>query len=148
MNISAQYITVNNSKQNILTMLTDDDNPVLLIVHGGAGSPDRPLVQKYNYELANHYTVVCWDQRGCGFSYSNDELSIDLMLDDLKSVVEYLINKYNQNKIYIAGHSWGAYLGLRFASMYPEYVKYYVGTGQGISSIVDEIDKYNFVNNR
>lgn len=120
-------------------------NPVLLIVHGGAGSPDRPLVRKYNCELADYYTVICWDQRGAGLSYSNDELTIDLMLDDLKSVVEYLCRKYDQDKIYLAGHSWGAYLGLRFTGIYPEYVKYYIGTGQGISSMVDELDKYNFV---
>ena len=145
MNITTEYISVNNSKQNIMTMSTNIRNPILLIVHGGAGSPDRPLVKKYNYELADYYTVICWDQRGSGLSYSNDELTIDLMLDDLKAVTEYLCSKYNQNKIYIAGHSWGAYLGLRFIDMYPEYVKYYIGTGQGISSMVDEIDKYNFV---
>ena len=128
-----------------MAMRTRDSNPVLLIVHGGAGSPDRPLVQKYNCELADYYTVICWDQRGSGLSYSNDELTIDLMIDDLKAVVTYLCDKYNQDKIYIAGHSWGAYLGLRFTEMYPEYVKYYIGTGQGISSMVDEIDKYKFV---
>ena len=29
--------------------------------------------------------------------------------------------------------------------MHPEYIKYYIGTGQGISSFADEIYKYNFV---
>ncbi|HIW86564.1 MAG TPA: hypothetical protein IAA48_08735 [Candidatus Eubacterium faecipullorum] len=47
--------------------------------------------------------------------------------------------------MYIAGHSWGAYLGLWFASEYPEYLYYYIGTGQGISSALDETEKYNFV---
>lgn len=145
MRITSEYININNSNQNIMTICADDNNPVLLIVHGGAGSPDRPLVQKYNSELANYYTVVCWDQRGSGLSYTKEQLIIKIMLDDLKAVVEYLREKYQQDKIYIAGHSWGAYLGLRFASMHPEYVKYYIGTGQGISSLVDEIDKYNFV---
>ena len=140
-----EYVNINNSKQNILTMSTNRDNPVLLIIHGGAGSPDRPLVLKYNSELAEYYTVVCWDQRGSGLSYTNEKLTIDIMLNDLKSIVEFLRNRYNQNKIYIAGHSWGAYLGVRFASEYPEYLKYYIGTGQGISSIVDESMKYSFV---
>ena len=145
MRVTTEYININNSLQNIMIMRTDDNNPVLLIVHGGAGSPDRPLVKKYNSVLADYYTVVCWDQRGSGLSYKNEDLTIDIMLNDLKAVVEYLRDKYYQDKIYVAGHSWGAYLGLRFASMHPEYVKYYIGTGQGISSIVDEIDKYNFV---
>lgn len=128
-----------------MTISTNTYNPVLLIVHGGAGSPDRPLVMKYNNELADYYTVVCWDQRGSGLSYSKEKLTIEIMLADLRTVVEYLREKYHQEKIYIAGHSWGAYLGLRFANMYPGYIKYYIGTGQGISSFVDEIDKYNFV---
>lgn len=146
MKISSQYISINNSRQNILTMGTDDSNPVLLIIHGGAGSPDRPLVQKYNSELANYYNVVCWDQRGAGLSFTDDiKLTIDIMLDDLKAVVQYLRVIYKQDKVFIAGHSWGAYLGVRFASMYPEYLQYYIGTGQGISSHVDEEDKYNFV---
>ena len=117
-----------------MTISSDDSNPVLLIVHGGAGSPDRPLVKKYNSELAEYYTVVCWDQRGSGLSYTKEDLTIDIILNDLKSVVEFLRNRYNQDKIYIAGHSWGAYLGLRFSFMHPEYIKYYIGTGQGISS--------------
>ena len=75
-------------------------------------------------------------------SYTNKPLTIDTILNDLKAVVELLRNRYHQDKIYIAGHSWGAYLGLRFVSMYPGYVKYYIGTGQGVSSIADEIDKF------
>lgn len=120
-NISTEYININNFRQNIMTISSDDSNPVLLIVHGGAGSPDRPLVKKYNSELAEYYTVVCWDQRGSGLSYTKEDLTIDIMLNDLKSVVEFLRNRYNQSKIYIAGHSWGAYLGLRFSFMHPEY---------------------------
>lgn len=145
MRTTTEYVHINNSLQNIMTMSTDDSNPVLLILHGGAGSPDRPLVKKYNSDLADYYTVVCWDQRGSGFSYSKEQLTIDVMLADLKGVVTYLREKYHQDKIYIAGHSWGAYLGLRFVSLHPEYVQYYIGTGQGISSFADEIDKYNFV---
>ncbi len=144
-NTTTEYININNLRQNIMTMSSDGSNPVLLVVHGGAGSPDRPLVKKYNIELAEHYTVVCWDQRGSGLSYTKEDLTIDIMLNDLKAVVEYLRDKYHQDKIYIAGHSWGAYLGLRFSFMHPEYVKCYIGTGQGISSFADEIYKYNFV---
>lgn len=149
MNITNEDIMINNTKQNILTLCSDRDNPVLLMVHGGPGSPDRPLVCKYNCELANYFTIVCWDQRCSGLSYSKknkcEPLTIELMISDLKELVISLIGKYKQDKIYIAGHSWGAHLGLRFAEKYPQYVQYYIGTGQGISSIADEIDKYNFV---
>ncbi len=133
---------INNCLQSLLILSTSPDKPVLLIVHGGAGLPDRALVQKYNRELADYYTVVCWDQRGSGFSPSKEPLCIDLLLSDLKAVVEYLREKYHQERIYVAGHSWGSYLGLRFVSAYPEYVKYYIGTGQMISAYKGEIDRY------
>ena len=140
-----EYAEINHCRQSMLTMRADTRNPVLLIVHGGAGLPDRPLVQKYSAELAGYYTVVCWDQRGCGFSDAGGRLSVDLLLSDLKAVVDCLREKYHQNKIYVAGHSWGSYLALRYAAAYPETVKYYIGTGQEVSALRSETDKYQFV---
>lgn len=143
------YIDVNGTKQNVLVLYEDISNPILLIAHGGPGSPDRPLVHRFNSPLTKHFTVVCWDQRGAGLSYTEantkEKLTVDLMLSDLQELVLYLIRQYHQDKIYLAGHSWGAYLGLRFTKLYPQYIKYYIGTGQGISSFADEIEKYNFV---
>lgn len=139
-------LDINNSKQSLLILSTDNRNPVLLFVHGGPGSPDRPLVRKYNNDLAKHFTLVCWDQRGSGLSFDkNKNLTVDLMLSDLKEVVLALIKMFGQDKIYLAGHSWGAYLGVQFAKRYPQYIAYYIGTGQGVSSLADEIYKYNFV---
>ena len=145
MEIFDQYIEINNSRQNIMTMRTNRENPVLLIVHGGAGLPDRPLVKQFSSELAEYYTVVCWDQRGCGLSCSKGKLDIDTLLTDLKELVEYLRTEYNKDKIYIAGHSFGSYIALRFTHMYPQYIEYYIGTGQKVSAIEAEIDKYNFL---
>lgn len=145
MDITNKYIELNGSKQNIMIMSTDYGNPVLLIVHGGAGMPDRPLVKEYSSELAEHYTVVCWDQRGSGLSYKPGKLTVDIILSDLKALTEYLLKEYGKEKIYLAGHSWGSYLGARFVYMYPEYIEYYIGTGQKVSSIASEIDEYNFL---
>ena len=88
--ISDKYIEINGCRQNILIMCTDPSNPVLLIVHGGPGCPDRPLVKKHSSSLSAFYTVVCWDQRGSGMSYVKEHLTIDMLLSDLKAVVEYL----------------------------------------------------------
>ena len=145
MEIFDKYIEINGSRQNIMTMRTKAQNPILLIVHGGAGLPDRPLVKEYSNELAEYYTVVCWDQRGCGLSCAKGKPDIDTLLTDLKELVEYLRKEYNQGKIYIAGHSFGSYIALRFTYMYPEYIEYYIGTGQKVSAIEAEIDKYLFL---
>ena len=140
---SSEYLLINSAKQNILTMTTDKSNPILLILHGGPGSPDRPLVYKYNRDLAKYFTVICWDQRGCGLSYCKDRLSVAMLINDLNSLVDILCKKYNQKKVVISGHSWGAYLGLKYSSMYPDKIYAYIGTGQGVSSN-DKIEKYNF----
>ncbi len=149
MTLKKEKVFIGGIKQDILTFYTSLNNPILLIVHGGPGSPDRPLVLKYNKELSKSFTVVCWDQRCSGLSYTKESknvpLTTELMLSDLKELVEYLLCRYNQNKLYLAGHSWGAYLGLRFASECPQLLHYYIGTGQGISSKLDETEKYNFV---
>ena len=147
MEIFDQYIEINSSRQNIMTMRTRSENPVLLIVHGGAGLPDRPLVREYSSELAEYYTVVCWDQRGCGLSRTKGKLDIETLLMDLKELVGYLRKEYSQDKIYIAGHSFGSYIALRFTHMYPEYIEYYIGTGQKVSAVEAEIDKYLFLKN-
>lgn len=149
MNTDELYVNIGGIKQNILITYTDVNKPILLILHGGPGSPDRPLVNKYNNDLAEDFVIVCWDQRCSGLSFIKESkktlLTPELMLSDLKELVQFLLNKYNKEKLYIAGHSWGAYLGLWFASEYPEYLYYYIGTGQGISSALDETEKYNFV---
>ena len=145
MEIIHEFIEINHVRQSFLTMRTDSRHPVLLIVHGGAGCPDRPLVKKYNKALAEYYTVVCWDQRGCGFSDADGPLSVGLLLSDLRAVVAWLREQYRQDKIYVAGHSWGSYLALRYTAMCPETVQYYIGTGQEVSAIRSEADKYQFV---
>ena len=145
MEIFDQYIEINGSRQNIMTMCTKRENPILLIVHGGAGLPDRPLIKEHSSELAECYTVVCWDQRGCGLSCIKGKPDIDTLLTDLKELVKHLRKEYNQNKIYIAGHSFGSYIALRFTYMYPEYIEHYIGTGQKVSAIEAEIDKYLFL---
>jgi pimeloyl-ACP methyl ester carboxylesterase len=55
--------------------------------------------------------LVHWDQRGAGKTLTRnpDELpTVELMLQDLFEVVQYLKRKYNKKKIVIFGHSWGS----------------------------------------
>jgi hypothetical protein len=48
----------------------DSSNPVLLYLHGGM--PDYFLTQDYPTGLDEYFTVVWWEQRGSGLSYSSD----------------------------------------------------------------------------
>jgi len=126
-----QYVYIRGENKN---------NPVILVLHGGPGSPLTPYIYKYQSGLEKDYTVVNWDQRNSGKTYFlNDpktvDLSISIMVEDTKQLVEYLRNEFNQEKIIILGHSWGSVLGTAFIQTYPQYVEAYIGVGQLVNTV-------------
>jgi pimeloyl-ACP methyl ester carboxylesterase len=142
-------IDVGGIKQFIVIRGESTENPVLLMLHGGPGSPQTPMNLKYNKELEKHFIVVNWDQRGAGGSYSkdmpDDSLNIDRMIEDTHEVSQYLISRFGKEKIFILGHSWGSYLGMRTINKYPELYQAYIGIGQVSNQRKSEELSYQFV---
>lgn len=144
------YIDVNNDQQNIHIRTNNLDKEVLLFVHGGPGVPDRtwvmPNQSKY---LVDNCIMVCWDQRMAGINYRkkdvDKDITIDMMVEDMKCVVDYLRNRFNKDKIYFVGHSWGSILGVSYLQKYPETIKAYVGMGQFVNGDLNEKMSYEFV---
>lgn len=132
-----EFIEINGCRQFLSIRSTDSDKPVLLYLHGGPGDAALPLVCKYNTSLMEYFTVAIWEQRGTGKSYypfqNDEEVTISLILKDMHTIIEYLLNKYNQEKIYLVGHSWGSVLGLKFCLLYPEMIHEYIGCGQVVN---------------
>lgn len=139
-----EKIKIGGIDQYILIQSEDISNPVLLMIHGGPGLPIPGVsnrskdyaVATSTKELIKHYTVVFWGQRGTGKSARNtpkDSFTIDQFVSDAKEVVQYLKSKFDHNKIYLSGYSWGTVLGLRLAYENPEDFHAYIG----ISQIVD-----------
>ena len=147
---TAYDIDVNNDRQNIRILSTDENNPVILFVHGGPGVCDRSTVIPNQKEyLVDDFTMVCWDQRMAGKNYrrekAKEKMSLDQQAEDLRCVVEYLCERFNKDKIYIVGHSWGSVLSCLFLSKYPEHIKAYVGMGQFVNGPENEALSYDFV---
>lgn len=143
-------IDVNNDRQNIRILSTDENNPVILFVHGGPGVCDRSMVipnqSKY---LVDDFTMVCWDQRMAGKNYrrkkAKEKMTLDQQVEDLNCVVNYLCERFKKEKIYIVGHSWGSVLSCLFLPKHPEHIKAYIGMGQFVNGPENEQLSYDFV---
>jgi proline iminopeptidase len=118
----------------------DVSNPVLLFIHGGPGIAFIALSGLFQDPWEKYFTVAEWDQRGAGKTYaSNDRelqrhtMNVAQMEEDTVEVMNYLRNRFQREKIFVVGHSWGSVLGLWLAHEHPELIYAYVGVGQVIS---------------
>jgi pimeloyl-ACP methyl ester carboxylesterase len=127
-------IDINGVEQGMFIKSRDITNPVLLFLHGGPGMPEYYLTQTYPTGLEDHFTVVWWEQRGSGLSYSGDitleMMTVEQLISDTLEVTNYLRNRFGKEKIYLMGHSWGSFLGIQVAARAPKLYYAYIGMGQ------------------
>ena len=114
------------------------DNPVLLFIHGGQGSPMIGLMDAIQRPWEDYFTVVHWDQRQTGKSYypSDDEnkpITVEQFIEDSEEVIQYLRDYLKKQKLFVLGHSWGTVLGMHMVKRRPEWLHAYIGVGQVVS---------------
>ena len=116
----------------------DRSNPVVLFLHGGPGMPMMYLAHKFQRPLEEYFVCVQWDQRGAGKSYSKnvpvESLTVEQILSDAFELTMLLKKRFEKDKIYLAGHSWGTYIGLLLVKRHAELFEAFVSIGQ----VVDE----------
>ncbi|UCG52086.1 MAG: alpha/beta hydrolase [Candidatus Latescibacterota bacterium] len=131
---SLETVNLGGLDQHVLIRGRDMTQPVLVFLHGGPGMPMMYLAHAFQAELENHFVVVHWDQRGAGKSYSDgipvETMNVEQILSDALEFIELLKRQFGQNKIYLAGHSWGSYLGMLLVHRHPELFHAYIGIGQ------------------
>lgn len=139
---SLELVTLNGSKQWIYLRGHDKANPVLLFLHGGPGTPEMALARQFGLEVEKHFTVVHWDQRGSGKSrgegFAEADLTIQTFLDDTLALVNLLRQRFDDDKIYLVGHSWGTVLGTLTVRDHAELFHAYVGMGQVVNMVENE----------
>lgn len=137
------YVDINGTKQWISIYGQDRDNPVLLYLHGGPGSSTSTYDYAFTRKWSDVYTVVTWDQRNCGKSYSSDQndntLTYELLMNDGVEMTKYILDYLGKDKITLLGHSWGTYFGCNLVLEYPEYYECYIGTGQLVDFYQNEV---------
>lgn len=138
------YLTIGGIEQGFFLRGENPENPVILYLHGGPGSPELPLIEasEPTERLEKYFTICYWDQRGAGMTYSNDtppeSMSVSQFVEDTREMTEYLIERFGQRKIYLMGHSWGSYLGVKTIEKYPQYYYAYMGIGQVTDQLSSE----------
>ena len=141
------FVDINGVKQGMFIKSKDATNPVLLYLHGGM--PDYFLTEKYPTGLEDHFTVVWWEQRGSGISYSPDipreTMTLDQMISDTLEVTNYLLNRFHKEKIYLMGHSGGTFIGIQVAARAPELYYAYIGVAQMSNQLQSEKLAYDYM---
>ena len=141
------FVNINGVKQGMFIMSKDATHPVLLFLHGGL--PDTFLTQKYPTGLEDYFTVVWWEQRGSGISYSADipaeTMTVEQMIADTLAVTNYLRNRFGQDKIYLMGHSGGTFIGIHAAARAPELYHAYIGVAQMTYQLRSERLAYEYM---
>jgi pimeloyl-ACP methyl ester carboxylesterase len=117
--------------QSMIIQSVDPANPVLLFLHGGPGITEFFMEQDYPTGLERHFTMVWWEQRGAGMSFSGDippeAMTMAQMISDAIEAADYLRDRFGQDRILLLGHSWGSYLGIQVAAKAPDRFLAYVG---------------------
>lgn len=143
------YVPLNGQEQYLLVQGKDTSNPVIIWLHGGPSSPDAFVNYIFQRYLVEDYTIINWDQRGCGRTYfnnadvdaSNETASFEQAQADLNALVDYACTRFHVEKVIVVGHSYGTMLGSQYVLNYPKKVSAYIGVGQVVTM---ESDIYSY----
>ncbi len=129
------YVTVGGIEQWVSIRGQDRSNPVLLLAHGGPGSPYTPF-SSWLIEWEKHFTIVQWDQRGGGKTFGKNgatgsgNVTLERLAGDGIAVAEYALKELKQQKVILVASSRGSLIGSIMIRKQPELFWAYVGTEQ------------------
>ncbi len=111
--------------------------PVIVMIHGGPGTPTLPTAWAYQAPWEDFFTVVHYDQRGVGKNAVSADrtalaptLTFDQLVRDAADVVAWVRAELDVERVVVMGYSYGTLIGLALAQQRPEWISAYVGVGQ------------------
>ena len=127
-------VELGGHEQSLMIRGVRQDAPVLLWLAGGPGGSDLGAMRLSGQRLEEAFVVVTWDQRGTGRSYGAldpvETLSFEQAVADTLELTAHLRERFGQERIYLAGNSWGTLPGVVAVQQRPEWFHAYVGAGQ------------------
>jgi pimeloyl-ACP methyl ester carboxylesterase len=133
---SLESVELNGRKEWITLRGRDAKAPLLLWLAGGPGGTELSTVRRDLGRLEERFVVAVWDQPGAGKSYyaaRHEDLSVDMYVDDASALIELLCARFGKRKVFLAGESWGSFLGVLVAKARPERIAAFFGTGQMVA---------------
>ena len=141
-----EKVNLGGSEQWITIRGKDMRKPVLLYLGiGGPGAGGFPASALTLAPLEDHFVVVNWDQPGTGKSYHAvpiSTLTVERFIADAHELTQLLRARFQQDKIYVLGLSWGTILGIQLVQQYPDLFYAYVGTGQMVNTTENDVMGY------
>ncbi|HEX6306037.1 MAG TPA: alpha/beta hydrolase [Anaerolineales bacterium] len=140
-------VRIGGHDQALMIHAATPDKPVLLYLSGGPGQSDLAFSRLFFEKLAQDFVVVGWDQRGTGKSYPAldpvSTLTLDRAVSDTIQVTNYLRQRFDEDKIYLLGESWGTTLGVLAVQRRPDLYYAWIGSGQMVSQRVTDQRLYH-----
>jgi pimeloyl-ACP methyl ester carboxylesterase len=141
------FVDVNGTRQGLIIESKVASHPVLLYLHGGM--PDYFLSKRYPTGFEDLFTVVWWEQRGAGISYSpaipRASLTTEQFIADTLTVTDYLRRRFGQEKIFLMGHSGGTFFGIQAAARAPDRFHAYIAVAQMTNQLESERLAYEYM---
>jgi pimeloyl-ACP methyl ester carboxylesterase len=143
-----ESLTIGGITQWVSLRSDNVKNPILLFLHGGPGTAQISFSRKSQRRLEDSFLVVNWDQRGSGRSYSRslrkEDMKIERFVADAEELIEYLLKRFGQEKVYLVGQSWGTIVGAYLIAKRPELIQAYIPIGQIVDMERGELISYQF----
>ncbi|GBH28841.1 alpha/beta fold hydrolase [Sphingobium xenophagum] len=139
-----ETVPIGGISQAVSIRSQDLRNPVLIYFHGGPGFVEMPLDWWWDRGWDEYFTVIHWDQRNAGKTYTLSGASDPATLTperfqaDAEELVQWARKRFGKRKVFVLGHSWGSMLGLKLAAAHPEWLYAYIGMGQLTNGLESE----------
>ena len=135
------FVTIGGIPQWITIKGQDRDNPVLLLLHGGPAVTFTPNADAMFAGWDKDFTLVEWDQRGAGRTFTKNggeaiasTMTLDRMVEDGLEVARYAAGHLGKKKVIVLGASWGSILGVHMIHAQPDLFYAYVGPAQIVNA--------------